>query len=143
MRTVLRRENPGKKLGLPNARFHDLSHTYATFALKSGDSPKTLQENLGHADVAFTLDVYGHVLEEMKYESASNAKRNPRVLANSRASSGGRYRTRTCDPLHVNGKMGFFIIFLRCLWLFLFRSGCFPALSENKASTVSDRVCGW
>lgn len=64
-----------KKLGLPDVRFHDLRHTYATFALKSGDSPKTVQENLGHADIAFTLNIYGHVLDEMKHASASNMEK--------------------------------------------------------------------
>jgi integrase len=29
-----------------------------------------VQENLGHATAAFTLDVYGHVSEKMKEESA-------------------------------------------------------------------------
>ena len=47
-----------KKLGLPNTRFHDLRHTYAVAAIKSGDDIKTVQENLRHATAAFTLDVY-------------------------------------------------------------------------------------
>ncbi|MDL2236088.1 site-specific integrase [Christensenellaceae bacterium OttesenSCG-928-L17] len=58
-------------LGLPNARFHDLRHTYAVAALQSGDDVKTVQENLGHHTAAFTLDVYGHVTEQMKRESAA------------------------------------------------------------------------
>ena len=32
---------------------------------------KTVQENLGHATAAFTLDTYGHVTEQMKTESAN------------------------------------------------------------------------
>ena len=39
--------------------------------LKSGDDIKTVQENLGHATAAFTLDVYGHVTSQMKQASAS------------------------------------------------------------------------
>ena len=31
---------------------------------------KTVQENLGHATSAFTLDTYGHVTEKMKKDSA-------------------------------------------------------------------------
>ena len=54
----------------PATRFHDLRHSYAVAALKSGDDIKTVQENLGHATAAFTLDVYGHVTEKMKYDSA-------------------------------------------------------------------------
>lgn len=58
-------------IGLPDARFHDLRHSYAVAALQSGDDVKTVQENLGHHAAAFTLDVYGHVTEQMKRESAA------------------------------------------------------------------------
>lgn len=57
-------------IGCADTRFHDLRHSYAVAALKSGDDIKTVQENLGHATAAFTLDIYGHVTEQMKRESA-------------------------------------------------------------------------
>ncbi len=60
-----------KQLDLPNTRFHDLRHSYAVASIRSGDDIKTVQENLGHATAAFTLDVYGHVTEKMKQESAA------------------------------------------------------------------------
>lgn len=59
------------EIGAPDARVHDLRHTYAVISLQNGDDVKTLQENLGHASAAFTLDVYGHVTARMKQESAS------------------------------------------------------------------------
>ena len=59
-----------KKIGSPSTRFHDLRHTYAVACIKSGDDIKTVQENLGHATAAFTLDVYGHVTKQMKRDSA-------------------------------------------------------------------------
>lgn len=58
-------------IGRPDARFHDLRHSYAVAAIRAGDDIKTVQENLGHATAAFTLDVYGHVTEQMKQESAA------------------------------------------------------------------------
>ena len=58
------------KIGRPDLRFHDLRHTYATLAIRAGDNIKTVQDNLGHASAAFTLDVYGHVTTDMKAESA-------------------------------------------------------------------------
>ncbi|MCL2747807.1 MAG: site-specific integrase [Oscillospiraceae bacterium] len=58
-------------LKLSEARFHDLRHSYAVAALESGIDVKTVQENLGHHAAAFTLDVYGHVSERMKQESAA------------------------------------------------------------------------
>ena len=57
-------------IGRPDARFHDLRHTFATLSLHSGDDIKTVQENLGHATAAFTLDVYAHATDMMKQESA-------------------------------------------------------------------------
>lgn len=59
------------RIGRPDARFHDLRHSYAVAAIQSGDDIKTVQQNLGHHTAAFTLDVYGHVTEQMKQESAA------------------------------------------------------------------------
>lgn len=58
-------------IGCPDCRVHDLRHTYAVLSLQNGDDIKTVQSNLGHATAAFTLDVYGHVSERMKDESAA------------------------------------------------------------------------
>ncbi len=60
-----------EKIDRPDARFHDLRHTYAVTSLQEGDDVKTVQQNLGHATASFTLDVYGHVSEKMKQESAA------------------------------------------------------------------------
>ncbi len=60
-----------EQIGAPGSRVHDLRHTYAVLALQNGDNVKTVQDNLGHATAAFTLDVYGHVSEKMKDDSAS------------------------------------------------------------------------
>ena len=59
------------EIGLPDARFHDLRHSYAVAALRSGDDIKTVQENLGHYSAAFTLDTYAHVTDQMKRDSAN------------------------------------------------------------------------
>lgn len=59
-----------ERIGLPDARFHDLRHTYAVTSLQEGDDFKTVQENLGHASASFTLDEYGHVSEKMRKESS-------------------------------------------------------------------------
>ena len=57
--------------GIPTVRFHDMRHSYAVASLRSGDDVKTVQENLGHATAAFTLNVYGHVTDDMRKESAA------------------------------------------------------------------------
>ena len=62
-------------IGCEEVRFHDLRHSYAVAAISSGDDIKTVQSNLGHATAAFTLDIYGHVTEKMKQESAARMER--------------------------------------------------------------------
>lgn len=58
-------------IGSPSTRFHDLRHSYAVAAIRAGDDIKTVQGNLGHATASFTLDVYGHVTDQMKQRSAA------------------------------------------------------------------------
>ena len=64
------------QIGCPNRRFHDLRHSYAVLAIQAGDDIKTVQENLGHYSAAFTLDVYGHVTDQMKRDSADRMERH-------------------------------------------------------------------
>ena len=49
-----------KLAGLPNIRWHDLRHTYATLLLARGTHPTYVQKSLGHASVQLTLDRYSH-----------------------------------------------------------------------------------
>lgn len=58
--------------GLDHHRLHDLRDTFAVTSLQAGDDIKTVQQNLGHADAAFTLNVYLTSLESMRQKSASN-----------------------------------------------------------------------
>ncbi len=51
-------------------RFHDLRHTHATLLLKAGVPPKVVSERLGHATIAFTMEIYGHVSPGMQAEAA-------------------------------------------------------------------------
>ena len=59
-----------KEAGLPDLRFHDLRHTFATHALASGVDAKTLSGILGHTKASFTLDTYTHVTGEMHRNAA-------------------------------------------------------------------------
>jgi integrase len=46
-----------KRAGLPQIRFHDLRHTCATIRFMKGQHPKRVQELLGHASIAMTMDI--------------------------------------------------------------------------------------
>lgn len=64
------RRRPGeaeqpRRDGLPPIRFHDFRHGTATMLLAAGQPPKVISEVLGHATVAFTMDVYTEVAEEL------------------------------------------------------------------------------
>ncbi len=57
-----------KRAGLEHVRFHDLRHTFASLALLRGAKPKVISEALGHSSVAFTMDIYSHIIEGMQSE---------------------------------------------------------------------------
>lgn len=59
-----------KQAGVTPIRLHDLRHTHASLALQAGIPAKVISERLGHATVAFTLDVYSHVVPGMQEDAA-------------------------------------------------------------------------
>ena len=58
------------KLDVPTISLHDLRHTHATLLLKAGVHVKIVSERLGHANVAFTMNVYQQVLPGMQAAAA-------------------------------------------------------------------------
>ena len=70
-RNVLRRfQNVLAIAELPKMRIHDLRHSAVAILIAQGVNIKAISELLGHSSVAFTLQVYGHLLEETKRETA-------------------------------------------------------------------------
>ena len=60
-----------ERAGVPKIRLHDVRHTMATLALQAGVHPKVVQEQLGHSAINVTMDVYSHVPQAVRRESAS------------------------------------------------------------------------
>jgi integrase len=60
-----------RRAGLPDIRWHDLRHTYATLLLARGTHPTYVQKSLGHASVQLTLDRYSHWMPSMGRATAS------------------------------------------------------------------------
>lgn len=58
-------------IGLPDSRFHDMRHTFATLSIQEGVPLKKVSSDLGHATAAFTADVYAHVTEAMDRDAAN------------------------------------------------------------------------
>jgi integrase len=55
---------------LPHIRIHDLRHTVAKLHLERGESPKIVQERLGHSNISQTLGTYSHVLPAVHRDAA-------------------------------------------------------------------------
>jgi integrase len=66
-----------ERAGLPQIRFHDLRHTCATLLLSRNVHPKYVQDLLGHATVAITLDTYSHM---SRYGNLYRARDGRRIL---------------------------------------------------------------
>ena len=60
-----------KRLGLERARLHDLRHFHASVMLQNGASLLLVSRRLGHASVATTGDVYGHLMPGAQKEAAN------------------------------------------------------------------------
>jgi len=58
--------------GLKVIRLHDARHTHASIMLKKGIHPKIVQERLGHASIAITLDTYSHVSPGLQAAAAKS-----------------------------------------------------------------------
>lgn len=60
----------GSAIGIPDLHPHDLRHSYAIAAIRSGADIKTVQHNLGHKSASVTLDVYAAYTTDAGKESA-------------------------------------------------------------------------
>ena len=54
----------------PDLKLSGLRHTHASLLLRQGVHPKIVQERLGHATIAVTLDTYSHVTEGLQEKAA-------------------------------------------------------------------------
>ncbi|MGN0532493.1 MAG: tyrosine-type recombinase/integrase [Eubacterium sp.] len=62
-------------VGVPQIRFHDLRHSFATLSLEQGMDIKTVSHMLGHTDAGFTMNTYMHVTDNMQ-QTVANAMGN-------------------------------------------------------------------
>lgn len=59
-----------KQKEVPAYSMHTLRHSYASILINAGATPKTVQELLGHSDVAMTMNVYTHAFSSAKRTAA-------------------------------------------------------------------------
>jgi len=64
--TQLNRAAKEAKVG--KTRVHDLRHTYTTWMVEGEQGLKLIQDQLGHADISTTMDIYTHVMKGAREE---------------------------------------------------------------------------
>ena len=58
------------KAGLPDIRFHDLRHFFASMLIDQGESAKYVCDQMGHSSIQVTFDTYSHLFPQAKPEAA-------------------------------------------------------------------------
>ncbi len=51
-------------------RFHDLRDTHVSLLALAGLDPKIISERIGHANVAFTQQIYQHLFDSQRRKAA-------------------------------------------------------------------------
>ncbi|TKG65758.1 tyrosine-type recombinase/integrase [Prauserella endophytica] len=64
-----------RRAKIDRSRVHDLRHTCATLLLLDGATIREVMDQLGHASITTTANIYGHVLDEAKREMAERMNR--------------------------------------------------------------------
>jgi integrase len=56
--------------------FHDLRHFFASVLIENGESPKYIQDQVGHASINTTFDIYGHLMPQAKAKATRKLQRS-------------------------------------------------------------------
>lgn len=63
-------------IGLPKEfRFHDLRHTHTAIRLENGDDLKMISSDLGHTNISTTANIYAHLTQRAKKDSADRMEK--------------------------------------------------------------------
>jgi integrase len=91
-------ERIARNAGVPVIRLHDLRHTHGSLLIREGVPVKVVSEPLGHANIAFTIETYQHVLPGMQADAARTFHE---LLANGRLPDA---RTTGSSPVEDTGE---------------------------------------
>jgi len=76
---VKRHFNPAlRRAGLRHVSFHSLRHTNASIRIISGQNIKYIQTQLGHSSIKVTMDVYGHLFNDVNFNRQQVSSSKPR-----------------------------------------------------------------
>jgi integrase len=57
------------RAGLPSVTFHGLRHIHISQLLRDGVHAKVVSERAGHSSVSVTLDIFSHVIANMREDA--------------------------------------------------------------------------
>ena len=77
-----------RKAGIENATMHTLRNTYATRCFEAGVDIKAISEQLGHANVKTTYNIYVHLLEDTKVKEIDKLSEIDKFIASEAAEKG-------------------------------------------------------
>jgi integrase len=67
---LLRFQQASKNAGLRKVRLHDLRHGHITALMEAGVPLPVIAQRVGHSSVAVTGDIYSHVRQELRDDTA-------------------------------------------------------------------------
>jgi integrase len=70
---------------VPHLHIHSTRHFYASRLIESGATVKEVSTDMGHADEAFTLRVYGHLFKDSESEKRRRSRVDSLVLVRSQS----------------------------------------------------------
>lgn len=79
---------------IPTIRYHDLRHTHGSLLIRDGIPVKVVSERLGHANIAFTMQTYQHLLPGMQADAATATERFAKPVPPPASDSGERRGNR-------------------------------------------------
>ncbi len=79
-RPLLERCGIGDGNGKPKYTFHALRHAAASLFIAQGWQPKKVQTVIGHASIAMTYDLYGHLWPDLEDDQAAMAQIEARLI---------------------------------------------------------------
>ncbi|HBR18475.1 MAG TPA: hypothetical protein DD725_12940 [Deltaproteobacteria bacterium] len=68
-----------RRAGLRQVSFHSLRYTNASMRIQAGQNIKYLSTQLGHSSIKITLDIYGHLFNDVNF----NRQQQVELLENS------------------------------------------------------------